>query len=253
VDAVVHIDKNFSKVLHEIYEGNMSGLENITLMEILIFSKYPQVKAALAAKMKAAYDKFASVGDKNLVKYKDYSTYEQFSYFSSSLLASFLFTFYYTLLFLFKDYRGPFFWLYFRRRKHFVSMFMSHILFFFPLSLLISILISLLYSSASDFPETIIPLLLVTLGSVSLAFLISTLIKRESIVYYISPIVLLLGIIGSGVLGPERYMPIYLKVIYEAFPISIEFFYHSQYNILRSLGISILFLAYSMWYYLYRE
>ncbi len=253
VDAVIYIDANFSLVIHEMANGNMSKVANQTIMEIYVFSNYPQIKAALAAKMKVAYEKIANVGENGIVEYRDYSNYREFSYFSTTLLLSFIFTFYYTLLFLFKDSRGPFFWFYFRNRRGFLSMFLSHLIFFLPLSLILSLLISLLYHLPGSFTATILPLTLITLGSISLAFFLSTFLRRESTLYYSSPIVMLLGIIASGVMGPEKYMPIYLKLIYEAFPVSIEFFYSNSYVILRSILVSLLLLGYSAWYYLLRD
>jgi len=253
VDAVIYIQSNFSKIIYEISQGNTSAMGNATLMSILIFSNYPQIKAALAAKLKAIYEKFISSGENGMVEYRDMSNYKEFSYYSTSMLISFIFTFYYSLLFLFKDSKGPFFWLYFRRKEGFLSLLLSNTIFFLIISISISLALLPLYHYPVSFFSVLIPISLITLGSIALSFFTSTFVRRESHIYYISPILILLGIIATGVLGPEKYMPIYLKIIYEAFPVSIEFFYNSLYHISRALLLSAGMLLYSFYFYLLRE
>ena len=253
VDAVIHIHKNFSEVIYQLIQGNLTMLRNMTIIDIYIFSHYPQVKAALAAKIKAFYEKFALEGYKEIISYQQMSSYSAFSYYSASMLIAFIFTYYYTLLFLYKDYHGPFFWMYFKRRDGFAGLILTNLLFFYSISAFISLILLVVYNLPFSLIYSLIPLFIIVLGSVSLAFFTSTFVKKEYHIYYISPIFVLLGIIASGIIGPEKYMPLYLQVIYEMYPISIEFFFSSIYHIVRALGISAVLIAYSGWYYLRRR
>ena len=253
VDAVIHIHKNFSEVVYQLIKGNLTMLENKTIMDIYIFSSYPQVKAALAAKIKAFYENFGLVGYKSIINYQEMANSKIFSYYSAIMLIAFIFTYYYTLLFLYKDYHGPFFWLYFKKKEGLAGLLLTNLLFFYIISIFMAFILLMIYNLSYDLLYCLFPLFMVVIGGVSLAFFTSIFVRREYHIYYVSPIVVLLGVIASGIIGPEKYMPFYLQVIYEVYPISIEFFYNSVYHLIRALGISVGLLVYSWWYYLKRR
>ncbi|GEM_PF-4740051 len=245
IDALIQIGRNFSLDIHRFSSGNLSFIGKDTVMKVTIFSKYPQVKAAIASKIKKAYDNIVQGGENPLVVYEDRSQNSRFSYYSSILLISFFISFFYTLLFLYKDFRGPFYWLYFGSKSSILMSILAYILVFYLLSLPFSMAISLYLGVMPDLSALLSPFLIVLAG-VSVGAFTSSFIKREFLIYYIAPVVLIFGTVASGILGPEAYVPFYLKLIYFIFPANIEVFYGSLAYIIRSVLISAVLLILSL-------
>ena len=251
LDALIFIGKNFSETLHNISQGNISSIGDESLMKVYIFSKYPQTKLAIASKIKKAYERFTSSGEKPVVEYIDEGNGVYFSYNSSVLLISFIFSYFYTVLFVYKDRKGPFSWEYFRNFRNIGKNILSYFLLFYLLSIFSALVLGFYWNKNPVY--TFAPLLVDVLGAVSLAYFSSSFIKKEFSIYYLSPIVILLSMVSSGVLGPESYVPQYLRILYEIFPENIEVFYGSLYHIVRCILISSLLLAYSTLYYLNKK
>lgn len=247
LDALIYIGKNFSETLHNMSQGNLSALGTDTLMKVYIFSKYPQTKLAIASKIKKPYESFATCGEKPVVEYIDKGNGAYFSYNSSVLMISFLFSYFYTVLFVYKDRKGPFSWEYFRNLGNIGNNILSYFILFYILSVLSAIILGLYWDENPIY--TFAPLLVCVFGAISLAYFSSTFIKKEFSIHYLTLIVILLSIVSSGVLGPESYMPWYLRIFYEIFPENIEVFYGSFYHIARCIFISSVLLVYSSAYY----
>jgi len=252
IDAIVYIHKDFSDVIYRIIQGNETQIYS-PVVDIYSYSKYPQVKMALASKIKSVYEKFTS-SQGNIATYKDMESNTLFTFYGLVLLISFILSYYYTLLFIFKDWKGPFYWRYFKRLRGLLSLSASYILFFYILLAPITAVLWYMYSlPIMVLTWLFVPLMLTVIISVFLALFTAAFIKRESSIYYITPVMILLGIISSGVAGPEKYMPLYLKLIYEAFPISVEIFYGTPYHVIRTLSISATLFIVAVWIYLRKK
>ena len=251
LDALIYIGKNFSETLHNLSQGNLSALGSDTLMKVYIFSKYPQTKLAIASKIKKAYERVTTLGEKPVVEYIDEGNGEYFSYSSSVLMISFIFTYFYTVLFVYKDRKGPFSWEYFRNIDNIGKNILSYFILFYIMSVVSAIVLGLYWDKNPIY--TFAPLVVNVLGAISLAYFSSIFIKKEFSIYYLGPIVILLAMVSSGVLGPESYVPWYLRILYEVFPENIEVFYGSLYHIARCVLISSVLLGYSAFYYLNRK